>query len=188
MTELRLQLPTLPGAHTRPVHFPLPASGGLSSGARGVPLVPVCSSSFYPRRDSLATSSAPVQLPRFGSHLNLSLGPSRDPPPGPAHIPATLVCTQPWKATFRQIAHVLSPASLQPQSHLPPLPCSWSLCCHCSVTWSFNMSSQVGWHQGQATVARGRSPLLPRWRFWSLFPFVFSFLLEGASGERMSSC
>lgn len=86
-----------------PGHFPLPTSegwgvaggGGLSSGALGVPLVPVCSSSFYPWRDALATSSAPVQHPRFGSHFILSPGPSRGPSPGPAHSPATLVRTQP---------------------------------------------------------------------------------------------
>lgn len=102
MTELRLQLPTLPGAHMCPVHFPVPTSEGwgdrgvgLSSGALGVPLVPVCSSTFYPWRDSLATSSVPVQLPRFGNHFILGLGPSRGPSPGPALIPATLVYTQP---------------------------------------------------------------------------------------------
>lgn len=60
----------------------------------------------------------------------------------------------------------------QPPAPVPlaPPPCSWSLCCHRGVTRSFNRGRR---RQGQATVARGRSPLLPRWRFWNLFPFVF---------------
>lgn len=129
--ELCLQLPTLSQSprvlSTLPSHL-----WGSPWECRVSPVVLSCCSSFYPWRDSLATSSA-VQLPRFGSHFVLSLRSSKDLV-SPAHVPCTLVCAQrgghhppDCQPTFRS----------QPASCPSPtcLPCPWSSCCHRCVTF-----------------------------------------------------
>lgn len=112
--------PHSPGAHRCPAHF-LAASGALLGA--GVPQSLSCSSSFYPRRDSLATSSAAVQLPRLAATLSSASG----PPKGPAALltfPALGLGLAMEAAPPTVSSHSI-PSSLWCHACLPPPP-SWS--------------------------------------------------------------
>ena len=89
-----------------------------------------CSSSFYPQRDSLATSSTAVRPPCFGSHFMFSLWFSHGPRPvSPASVPCTLVCAQLRRPPSTRLpACIPFLAGLQPQSLLPSLSCPWLFC------------------------------------------------------------
>ncbi|CAI9163813.1 unnamed protein product [Rangifer tarandus platyrhynchus] len=101
-----------------PVSHASPEPAGFLSrpvGGRGAPpSSPSCSRSFCPWRDSLATSSAAVQLSDFVATLSpasqalpapaLALGAL----PGPTHIPSALVCAWLRRATCPPTVHLHS--------------------------------------------------------------------------------
>lgn len=136
--------------------FPVP-SLGLCSGAKASVSFLACSSSFCPQRESLATSSAAVQLPRFGIYFILSLVNSLRPasrlPEGPRRAPLTFPPLWSVPHCGRSPSHwTVSPHSNPSQppawSHSPAPPCP-VLC-------------QAGRHQARL--------LLPSLYFWLLFP------------------
>lgn len=109
-----------------------------------------CSSSFYPQRDSLATSSTTVQPPCFGSHFTLSLWFSRGPCPVLWPVPSHRGPSSGLPACIPLLG------SLQPQSLLPTL------------SLVILLPHSRGW------AVSGPGPLFPCWCLWNSFPCLLS--------------
>lgn len=174
--------PCLPASSSEPAALlgALP-SRRLRSSARSTGLVSFlsCSSSFCPRRDSLATSSSAVQLPRFGIHFLLrlvnSLRPASRLPGGPRRAPphslrSGLCLTVEGHLPAGLSAHIPIPASLQPgHAHLPLPVLSLVTCCHHFDLGSFHASVQ-----GVGGVRPGRCFPLDTFGFCCPLPSLFS--------------
>lgn len=157
------------------------------------PPSPFCSHSFCPWRDSLATSSTAVQLSDFVAALPPASQalPTR-PPRRPARPHSHSVCPRLCLAKEGRLPANCPPA-FHPQpaaplhAHLPVPASSWVFLLPLLST--FRVSHQPPGVGGlRAAMAGGRAPLLPRWVFWSLFPFTSPFPLERASRTGTGEC
>lgn len=149
-------------------HASLEPAGFLShpvGGVGGTPSSPSCSRSFCPWRDSLATSSAAVQLSDFVATLSPASqalpAPTPGALPGPTHIPSALVCAWLRRATCPPTVHLHSvPSRPHPFTlNVPDPALSWVFL---SPLLSFGVSHQPpGVGCLRAAVAAGSAPLLP---------------------------
>lgn len=161
-----------------------PSPSGALLGARGIP----CSSftlSFSPRRDSLAISSTPVQLPQSGTHcytqphepLQTSQVSSRALP-DPAHIPSAGLC---WSQKATAPAFHSARVQLQPPPPFLPFPVLGHVVATLCDFRSCKMSFQGLGGVGAEPPRLGGSPSAFCWCFWNLLSLTSHFPLEGAS-------
>lgn len=143
-------------------------SASLSASWGASPSFLSCSHSFYPRRDSLATSSAAVQLSRFVATLSSRALPSPGTPARPySHsIHSGLYLAVEGHLSAGLSAYVPFPASLSPRHARLPFPVLGHPVATAFDFWSFPTS-----HQGVGGV---RARLLQLGREPLCFPASFS--------------